>query len=56
MSGRIAEILARHVRPLGQTCPASQLYPGLTKHIRLLGRISEAFTGQVWLPARTCPT
>jgi hypothetical protein len=45
---RILDTLAGHVRAPGQTCPASQPYPGLTKHIRLLGRISEAFPGHIW--------
>jgi hypothetical protein len=44
---RISETLAGLVRPPGQTCPASQPFPKLTKHIWLLGRIPEAFPGHV---------
>jgi hypothetical protein len=47
---------AKHVRPPGQTSPASQPFPELTKHIRLSGRIPEAFPGHVQLPAQTCST
>jgi hypothetical protein len=53
---RIPETLAGNVRPPGQTCPASQPYPGLTKHIQVLGRITKAFFGHIRLPARTCLT
>jgi hypothetical protein len=53
---QILETLAGHVQPVGQTCPASQPFPYLTKHIRLLGWIPEAFPGHVWPLARTCPT
>jgi hypothetical protein len=35
--------------------PVSQPFPELTKHIRLLDRIPEAFPGHVRPPARTCP-
>jgi hypothetical protein len=48
---QIPETLAEHVQSLGQTCPASPPYPRLTKHIWLLGRISEAFLGHVRLLA-----
>jgi hypothetical protein len=44
---RISETLAGHVRPPGQTCPASQPFPELTKHIWLLARIPEAFPEHV---------
>jgi hypothetical protein len=44
---RIPETLAGHVRLPDQTCPASQPYPELTNHIRLLGRIPEAFSRHV---------
>jgi hypothetical protein len=44
---QILETLARHVRPLGETCPASQPYPRLTKPIWLVGRILEAFLRHV---------
>jgi hypothetical protein len=45
----IPETLARHVQPLDQTCLASQPLPKLTKHIRLLDRIPEAFPRHVRL-------
>jgi hypothetical protein len=44
---RIPDTLAGHVWPPGPTCPASLPYPGLIKHIWLLGRILEAFPGHV---------
>jgi hypothetical protein len=53
---QILETLAGHVWPLGQTCLASQPFPELTKHIRHLGRVLEAFPRHVRPPARTCPT
>jgi hypothetical protein len=46
---RIPETLAGHVGPTGQTYPASQAFLDLTKHIRLLGRIPEAFPEDVRL-------
>jgi hypothetical protein len=46
-SSRILETLSGHVRPPGQTYPASQPFPELTNHIRLLSRIPKAFLGHV---------
>jgi hypothetical protein len=44
---RILETMTGYVQPLSQTCPTSQPFPELTKHIRLLVRIAEAFPGYV---------
>jgi hypothetical protein len=38
----------RSCPPPGQTCPASQPFPELTRHIRLLGQIPEVFSEHVW--------
>jgi hypothetical protein len=43
-------------RDSGRTCPTSQPFSELTKHIRFSCRIQEAFPGYVRPPARICPT